>query len=340
MKKIKIIGIGGTISSIQTKEGFKPGISVEALISYIPRVTEYYEIACEQLMNIDSANLQPEDWEIIAKTIEVALSDTTISGIVITHGTDTMAITSAAIAMLIRNINKPVVFTGSQIPLTQFSSDAQRNLIDAIRVAGETNIAESVIVFNSRVYRATRTTKLREYDLSAFETVNPFPLAEISKSINIIDPFIKTRNKAHAWFDGPLNPNVALIKVFPGLNPLLLEELPKLGYQGVIVEGYGAGNLPIEKRSLVSSIQKLINQNIPVVISTVCIFGRAELYLYETGKLAEDAGAISAGDMISDVALVKLMWVLGKTNDMGEIKKLMYTNIAGEINPNISDVYE
>ena len=107
-------------------------------------------------------------------------------------------------------------------------------MIDAIRVAGETNIAESVIVFNSKVYRGSRTIKLREYDLSAFETIDPFPLAEISRTIDIIDPFIKARSKAQTWLDGGLNVNVALIKIFPGLDPKIIENLPELGYEAPI----------------------------------------------------------------------------------------------------------
>lgn len=332
MKKIKILSVGGTISSLHSEEGFKPGLTIEGIIQYIPRVLEYYTLEVEEIMSVDSANLQPEDWIIIAERIRDSLNDITVHGIVLTHGTDTMAYTAAATAILLRNITKPVVFTGSQIPLEIFSSDAQRNLIDAIRVAGETNIAESVIVFNSKVYRGTRTIKLREYDLSAFETIDPFPLAEISRTIDIIDPFIKSRNKAQSWLDGGLNLNVALIKVFPGLNPTLLENLPDLGYEGIVLECYGAGNIPIMKRSLVNCIKNLRTKNIPVVITSMCIFGRAELYLYETGKLAKEAGAISAFDMLSEVALIKLMWALDKTKDLDEIENIIYNNVAGEIN--------
>lgn len=332
MKKIKILGVGGTISSLQSDDGFKPGITVEGIIQYIPRVLEYYTLEVEEIMRVDSANLQPEDWVIIAEKIRDSLNDVTVHGIVVTHGTDTMAYSAAATAILLRNITKPVVFTGSQIPLQIFSSDAQRNLIDAIRVAGETNIAESVIVFNSKVYRGLRTIKLREYDLSAFETIDPFPLAEISRTIDIIDPFIKSRNKAQTWLDGGLNLNVAMIKIFPGLNPKIIENLPELGYEGIVLECYGAGNIPILQRSLVSSIKNLRAKNIPVIITSMCIYGRAELYLYETGKMAQEAGAISGFDMLSEVALIKLMWALNKTNDFEEIKDIIYTNVAGEIN--------
>ena len=218
MKKIKIIGLGGTIASFKTERGLKPGLSLQQLLSYIPRVEDHYDIELELIMNIDSANIQPEHWGKIAQAINIALNDETIHGIVLTHGTDTMSFTASAIAFLLPNINKPVVFTGAQISAEVFSSDAQRNMIDAIRVAGETDIAESVIVFNSRVYRGTRTIKLREYDLSAFETVDSFPIAEISRTIKIIDPFTKTRHNNPSLLADEIDPNVALIKIAPGLN--------------------------------------------------------------------------------------------------------------------------
>lgn len=331
MKKIKILGVGGTISSIHSEDGLKPGMDVESIVQYIPQISDFYDIELEEIMNVDSANLQPEDWIFIASKITDALNDITVHGIVVTHGTDTMAYSAAAVAILVRNITKPVVFTGSQIPLKIFSSDAQRNLIDSIRVAGETNIGESIIVFNSKILRGCRTIKLREHDLSAFETVDPFPLAEISRTIELIDPFIKPRQKAQAWIDGGLNPNVALIKVFPGLKPELLIELAQFGYEGIVLECYGAGNIPILERSLVDSIEQLKKMNIPVIITSMCIFGRTELYLYETGKLAQKAGAISGFDMLSEVALIKLMWALNQTKDIEEIQKLIYQNISGEI---------
>ena len=125
-----------------------------------------------------------------------------------------------------------------------------------------------------------------------------------------------------------------MIKIFPGLNPKIIENLPELGYEGIVLECYGAGNIPILERSLVKCIKNLRTKNIPVIITSMCIYGRAELYLYQTGKMAQEAGAISGFDMLSEVALIKLMWALNKTNDFEEIKDIIYTNVAGEINTN------
>ena len=195
------------------------------------------------------------------------------------------------------------------------------------------NIAESVICFNSVIYRGCRTVKLREYDLSAFETVDPFPIAEIARDIDLIDPFVKLRKNSKTWIDGDLNPNVALIRAFPGMSPNQIRQLPQLGYQGAIIEGYGAGNLPIRDRSLLEPIKELTESGFPIIITTQCVFGRTELLLYQTGKNYLELGVITGYDMISEVALIKLMWALHKTTNIDEIAALMHTNLASEINP-------
>lgn len=330
---IMIVGIGGTIASQRTDEGFKPSLSVKRLLSYIPEINNHCTFETTQLMNVDSSNLQPEDWEEIANYLITPLNSERFDGIIVLHGTDTMAYTASAVAILIRDVNKPIIFTGSQIPFSVFGSDARRNIIDSIRVIRETDFAESLIVFDSRVYRSVRTTKLREYDLSAFETVDPFPVAEIARRIEIIDQTIKTRSKKKSYFDGPLNPQVALIRIFPGLDPKFLESLSEFGYKGVVIQGYGAGNLPMLNRSLISSVGYLIKQNIAVVITSQCVFGRTELFLYEPGTELIKLGAISGFDMISESAVIKLMWALGKTDELSKISALMQENLVGEIYP-------
>ena len=331
-QRIKIIGIGGTIVSKATTDGFKPEMGINELISRIPEIVDYCDFDFEQLMNTDSSNLQPEDWEEISQTILSAVNDDSIDGVVVIHGTDTMTFTAAATAMLLRNLSKPVVFTGSQIPFLTFGSDARRNIIDSVRVIAETNIAETIIVFNSRIYRGCRTVKLREYDLSAFETVDKVPIGEISRKIDITDPFVKvsTSKKVKAWYDGPLNPRVALVRMFPGMDPDLLLHLADMGYQGLVIEGYGSGNLPLERRGLLNTMEELQKRGIAVVITTQCVYGKTE-NLYETGKKFFRVGAISGFDMISETALIKLMWALGKTRDLNKVGALMHTNLAGEI---------
>ncbi len=333
--KVKLIGVGGTIASIKTPEGLIPGLNVDRIIRSIPELTNICEIDTFQLMNLDSSNLQPEDWIKIANACIDALNDQTIEGVVVLHGTDTMAHSATAVSFLVRDQNKPIIFTGSQIPFESFGTDARRNIVDSIRVILETDIAETMIVFDSKVYRASRTTKLREYEFNAFETIDPTPIAEIARRIEIIDPFVKRRRNSLAWLDGSINPNVALIRAFPGLKPKMMETLPELGYQGVVISAYGAGNLPTKERSLIKPLRKLLQEGFPVVVTTQCVFGRSELFLYEAGNMLLQMGVISGYDMLSETALIKLMWVLAKTTEMDEIRKLMGKNIAGEIRAKI-----
>lgn len=334
---VVIIGIGGTIASVKTDQGLVPNLSPDHLVSLLPELKDFCRLEAEELMNVDSSNLQPEDWMLIVRAISKQVNRSDVTGVVVTHGTDTMAFTASACALLLRNLGKPVVFTGSQIPFPVFGTDAKRNLIDSIRVAATMDLAESVICFNSVIYRGCRTVKLREYDLSAFETVDPFPIGEIARDITTIDQSVKQRKNSKTWVDGNLNPNVALIRAFPGMSPDMLSQLPEMGYEGVVIEGFGSGNLPIKERSLIEPIKQLTEQQFPVVVTTQCVFGRTELLLYETGKNFSELGVISGFDMISEVALIKLMWALAKASNYEEIVALMHTNLAREINPLLDD---
>ncbi len=337
---VSIIGTGGTISSSWSNEGFKPDIAIDKLVNLVPDLSRVADIKVREIMRKDSSNMSPGDWQTIAKEILKDLKNPRVEGIVVTHGTDTMAYTASAVAIMIRNINKPVVFTGSQVPIGEIGTDAKRNLLDAVRVASQENIAESIIVFDSRILRGVRTIKLREYDLNAFETVDPMPIGEIARRIYILDTSVRNRDSnVKPYWDGELVPKVALIRVFPGIRPSLLTSLPDHGFEGLVIEGYGAGNVPIHKEDLTTAVKTLYDQGIPIVMTTQCVFGRTEPLLYQTGKKAFEAGAISGHDMISEVSVIKLMWALAKTpdRDIEKIRTLMYTNLAGEINPGITD---
>ncbi len=333
-KRIIVLGMGGTISSVIGETGLSPQQKSADLISLLPELKKYYDIETHELMSIDSSNLQPEHWTIVAEKIHQEAIRRDVHGIVIVHGTDTMAYTASAIAFMVQRIGIPIVFTGSQIPFSKIGSDGRKNIIDAIRVAADADIAESIIVFDSKIMRSVRTIKMREYDLNAFETTDPVPIGEIAIGLHIYDNTTIRRNNMSPVLFNRINTNVAMLKVFPGMKPEILTTLIDLGYEGIVLDAYGAGNVPILENSLLEPIKELAERNIPVVITSQCVFGTTEL-LYETGIKAHQAGAIQGYDTIAEVALIKLMWILGKTRSMDEINKHMSNNYVGEINPAI-----
>jgi L-asparaginase len=339
---VVLLGCGGTISMREKGDGgFKPEVFIEDLLKQIPELEGFSELETKRIMQVDSSNLQPEDWLTITEAINSNINRPEVEGVVVVHGTDTLTYSASAAGLMIQNLPKPVVFTGSQIPLARVGSDGRRNLIDSIRVAKEVDIAESIIVFNNKIYRSVRTLKLREYEIAAFDSVDSPPIGDISLNINILEQIYRKRNeKLKTNFLPYLDSKVAMIKLFPGLDPGTLEKLIIDGeYHGLVLEAYGAGNIPIKNRSLLTLIANLCELNIPTVITTQCIWGRTEMMLYESGRKAYRAGAIPGFDMTSPTALLKLMWILGQYHgkiSLNEIEQKMHTNYVGEINPKIS----
>ncbi len=332
-KRVVVLGMGGTISSELKSKGFSPGKSPSDLLSFLPEINDLYDIETREIMQLDSANIQPSDWQILSNAIYEEINRTDVDGVIVTHGTDTMTYSATASSLMVQRHGKPVVFTGAQIPMNIVGSDGRKNLIDSIRVAAEANIAENIIVFNSRILRSVRSIKLREYDLNAFESVDPMFIGDIALNIHIDDPTVLPRSQSKAKLNTDLNPNVAMLKVFPGMNPKLLYNILDLGYDGLVLDSFGAGNIPIKNRSLIDPIKELVDNNIPVVITSQCVFGTTEL-LYETGTLAHEAGAIQGYDMLAEVALVKLMWALGqKPKNISELETILHRNYVGEIHP-------
>jgi L-asparaginase len=334
--KVVILGMGGTISSIFSDTGLTPGKTTNDLLALIPEVVEKYDLETIEVMNIDSSNLQPRDWMILTEKIYEQTLRNDIKGIVVIHGTDQLVYSSSMTAFTIQ-AGIPIVFTGAQIPLTIIGSDGRKNLIDSIRVAAESDIGETVIVFNSKILRAVRTVKLREYDLDAFECVDPVYIGDIAYDIHIYDQSVLNRRNIISQYTKNVTANVALLKIFPGMKPEMLKILPSLGYDGIVLEAFGAGNVPTMVNSLISVIEDITLQNLPVIITSQCIFGTTEL-IYQTGRLAHKAGAISGYDLTAEAAITKLMVGLSKSKDINQITTFMHTNLVGELNPDINKI--
>ncbi|MCR4312998.1 MAG: asparaginase [Candidatus Roizmanbacteria bacterium] len=325
MKKICIIFCGGTITMKRDKNGaLVPFYNVKDLLNFVPQLDQLAEISVIQLANIDSTNIEPKFWTILAETIKENIDK--YDGFVITHGTDTMSYTASAISFALSDINKPIIFTGSQKPITDIPSDATSNLINAIIVASKFNTGVS-IVFGPKILRANRTTKVSESTLDAFESPMVEPLGIISLEPLITSPYFQKKKKTVS-FNLKFDPNIAVIVVTPGLSNNYLSHIITSDAHGLILKGFGPGNIP---KTLLPFLKKAKDNNFPVVILSQCVKGTARMQLYKVGKDALKAGVIPGEDMTSEAASTKLMWILSQTRDIKKIKQLFLTNIVGEI---------
>ncbi|UCE11329.1 MAG: asparaginase [Candidatus Thorarchaeota archaeon] len=332
-RRICIMTTGGTISSVYDSEigAYRPGMSIEGLLSGLPKDMGEIEVVTRDLFQLDSANAQPHHWIEIADAIKtITKEDSDIHGFVVLHGTDTMVYSAAAVSFMAQGLGRPVAFTGSQIPASVPWSDGPRNLRDAIRVAAWADLGETCIVFNGEIHRATRARKLRERAHDAFDSVDPTPLGLLGRDIVLYENRMR-RTSPKPKFKMHLDEEVFLLKVFPGMKPSVITKIVDLGYHGIVIEGFGSGNIPTRENALGGVIKEALERGCTVLMSTQCPFGQADLSLYEVGKAALKVGALSAYDMTSEAAFVKLMWSLGQTDDLSEIAEIIHTNIVGEI---------
>lgn len=338
LPKLCLVIAGGTITMRQDAptNSLVPGFDLEQLLRRVPELTQMADWQSVFVCDIDSTNMTPALWVKIARVI--AERHDQVEGFIVLHGTDTMAYTASALSFLLQGITKPVIVTGAQTPIYSLGgSDAHNNLVFSARFATQ-DIAEVCIFFGSELLRGNCTRKYSEYDFDAFKSFNLSALGKVGIRPKLFDHRIKRPsakdqyNEAKGKILAPcdLTKPVFLMKYFPGLAPEVIPQLISLGYRGIVIEGVGPGNLPTHI-DFPSQIKRASEQGVPIVVATQCIIGAAEMFLYEVGYQAEKSGAISALDMTPESALTKLSWVLEQTSDLSEIKKLMQTNLVGEI---------
>lgn len=332
--RVCLLTTGGTIASVYDSQtrALRPGLSVDALLEQLPKNLGNVEVIKRELFEMDSANAQPHHWQEIAAAVKSASEEVDpLDGIVITHGTDTMAYSSAAVSFMVQDFGKPIVFTGAQISAAIPWSDGPRNLLDAIRVAAFGDIGETCIVFNGEVHRATRAKKVRVNSYDAFDSMDPSPIGILARDIVLYDRRRRRDSSLVPRFDTKLDERVFLLKVFPGMPPQVLARIVDMGYHGIIIEGYGSGNVPTFENALTGNILQAVDQGCSVVITSQCAFGQADLSIYEVGRAAMEVGALSAYDMSSEAAFVKLAWILGHTHDQDRVREMMAINYVDEM---------
>ncbi len=305
----------------------QPSTTGEHVLEYVPVIQKIAKIDNIFLFQLDSSDVNPRHWRIIAETIGKHYHD--YDGFVILHGTDTMAYTATALSFMLGNLSKPVIITGAQLPISEIASDGVNNLINAVRFACQ-DITEVAIMFGNHLLRGNRATKISHFSLDGFVSPNCLPLSVVGTELRLADHCIVRRSKELQVLSH-LVTDVAVIKVFPGItNQFILGMIPTRT-RGVILEAYGTGNFPLGDEGIQDAVDTIIKQGIVTVIGTQCTYGSVEYEQYQGGFFAKEHGALTAQDMTSESALIKLMWCLGQSSDFDEIQKQYQSNLVGEL---------
>jgi len=343
---VAFLSTGGTIvSKVDYETGaVKPALTVEELLEWVPEIKDIAHIDAEVILNVFSEDLTPSDWALMAEKAYYEFKKGK-EGVVIAHGTDTMGYTAAALAFAIRRKPGPIVFVGAQRSSDRPSTDSAFNLKSAFLVAAQADFAESVVVMHGEtgdtyalVHRGVKVRKMHTSRRDAFQSINDLPIAKVypdEKKIEVIGRILHRRNKdEEPVLMNKFDDKVALVKFYPGMHTDILEHLVDNGYHGIVVEGTGLGHIA---NRLIPVLKKAHKEGIPVVITSQCLFGRIDLYVYSTGRRLIEAGAIPGSDMLPETAYVKLSWILGShTNDLERVRELMLKNFEGEINPRLT----
>ena len=330
-KKILLLSTGGTIASVVSESGLVPKESGEELIKLLGDLP--YEIDVKDILQLDSSNIQPEEWKYIAEKIYKYRLD--YDGIVVSHGTDTMAYTASMLSFMLQNIEIPVVLTGSQVPINVVLSDAPDNLRLAFAAAANCQ-AGIYLAFDRKVMLGCRTVKVRTINFNAFESVNVPPVAEVTSDGLVFKHKIADKQKK-CVLNTNIDTHVSLVKLFPGFDPNLLFAMADSGCHGIVIEAYGMGGMNYIRRNMVGAVGDLIKRGIPVIASSQCLYERSDLTKYEVGRLALLEGAISARDMTSEGAITKLMWALGQGMNVHEVTEFFNQDVVGEVTIEIEE---
>jgi L-asparaginase len=334
---ILIIYTGGTIGMIHDKNSdtLIP-VDFERIKDFIPELMKFnYQLTtyCFSLP-LDSSNMSPGLWIEMVKIIEANYN--LYDGFVILHGTDTMAYTSSALSFLLENLGKPVILTGSQLPLESLRTDAKENLITSIEIAAAKEneapiITEVCIYFEYQLYRGNRTHKYSAENFEAFRSSNYPILAEAGVEIRFNKAALLKRNNTDVKFYHGLNPNIAILKLFPGFTANYIKSILNIrGLKAVILETYGSGNAPLDKW-FIELLKKTIEKGIIILNISQCNAGSVDQGRYETGAMFQKIGVIGGKDMTIETAVCKLMFLLENNKDIAEIKKLLPLSLRGEL---------
>ncbi len=325
-KHILLLTTGGTIACQPGEQGLEPHLS-HVMDRQLDQLRTYYDITVEDVMCLDSSNIRPEQWQRIAAHIFSRRGQ--YDGIVVSHGTDTMAYTASAVTFMLPCIDLPVVFTGSQLPLGETLSDGPDNLRTAFAMAASGH-SGVFVAFDRKVMLGCRAVKVRASSFSAFESINARYAGLVTNRGLEVDRTLLPLAQGPARLCQDISQQVFLLKLTPGLAPDVVQMLVKLGYRGIVMEAFGLGGINVLS-SFLDSIRFAVAQGVSVVVTTQCLYDSADLQVYQVGNRLLQEGVIQGRDMTSEAAMTKLMWALGQGMTPAEISALFEKNLAGEI---------
>lgn len=331
MKKILMIGTGGTIASAQSEKGLKPALRPDDVISYIPDVEKICELETIQIANIDSTNMSPKYWQMLACCIKGYYDE--YDGFVISHGTDTLAYTAAALSYMIRESRKPIVITGAQKPICMDVTDAKTNLIDSFIYAADAESRDVSIVFDGKVIAGTRAKKIRAKSFDAFSSIN-FPyLAVIQDGMLVRYMKEEPCSRTNPLFSLSLSDSVCVLKLIPGMKPDILPYL-FAHYDCIVIESFGVGGIPHDLLQVFyDEMERWKGKGKYVVMATQVTKEGSNMTVYEVGKrVKKDFELMEAYDMTLEAVITKMMWLMGRRGmDAETLRREFYTEINHDI---------
>ncbi len=334
MKKLYIAYTGGTIGMRRTDGGYAPAPGyLAAQMAAMPELADpalpAYDIH-EYAPLLDSSNMRPADWVRIGRDIVAHYDE--YDGFVVLHGTDTMAYTASALPFFIRGLAKPVILTGSQIPLSEVRNDARNSLVTSMLIASSAAVPEVCLYFGNKLLRGCRTTKVHADGLDAFDSPNYPPLGLVGVDIEIDVTHVRTAETGPIRLAEPVaEATVGAFRLFPGLSPEFLANVLQPPLQGLVLQAYGVGNGPDRDEALLRVIREASDRGVVIVACTQCLRGAVHLGEYATGAALARAGVISGHDLTTEAALCKLYYLFSTGCAPDKVRRLMGENLCGEM---------